>query len=127
MSNLSRNRSFVIIGYTILGGLAGFLTERYQNWTFLLLLIFIGFLTWPYVNKRFYKMDEIDIRVSHKAGYIAYNIQVFAMMVLVMMHDHGQLEQFGWSLSGALIVSVVLSVILYAVIAGFYSSYPDKL
>lgn len=124
MQKLQRNRLLVTIGYVALGILAG----SYNNMLVVSLMMIILFLSFPLVDKKWYKMDEIDWRASYKAGYYAFLALAFGLMMLLGIQENTnwfELTPLTFQLAGALLL--VMAVAIFVSLHWYFMRHPDKL
>lgn len=127
-SKIKRNRIIVSIFFWLTWALLWLLTDIFENiWIMVIGLFFLFVFAWPYVNKKYYKMDEFDWKIHNKSWYLAFLFTMCSILVLLGLNDLWKLQELKISIESALSLLLFLSIWVYFWFYIFYSYNPDKL
>lgn len=127
MDKIKRNRILITLISAIYWASLWLLTSITNNIFILLFGFLILFFVWPFINRKYYKMDEFDWKANNKASYISYMFTLFSILILIWMEEMTYLPYFWFSFKFLLSNLIIVSVLLYLWLYTYYSRNPDKL
>ena len=124
MSKIERNRFIIIVLSAIVWAILWALSSYYNSPFVIIIWFGILFLFIPYIDKKFYKMDELDRKISYKAWYQAFMYILITSLFIFTFDATGFLVM---QMEDAFLFMVISSTCIFALLTLYYSKNPEHI
>ena len=122
MWKIERTRFVVIVFSAIVWAILWALSSYYNNPFITIIWFGALFLLFPYIDKKFYKMDELDRKISYKAWYQAFMYILITFFIYIFLDATGFLVM---QMENAFLLIVISSACIFGLLTLYYSKNPE--